>query len=548
MNTIIQKTDFFLLSFLILLVLIAGAFTVLIDVDSAQYAAISMEMIKTYTFLEVYQVGIDYLDKPPLLFWLGAIFYGIFGIEAFAFKLPTILFTLISFYYLYKLSLSFFNKWIACCTILVYASTLGLFWINSDVKTDSLVTSCILISVYFLFAYVQKSTITTLIIGSAFIGLALMSKGPMGLVFPLTYIGFHLLITKNWNGIFKFSWLILPITAALVISPMLFGLYNQFDLHPEKIVNGKEQVSGLRFFFWEQSFGRITGENKYKNETSFFFLFHCLFLLIIPYSLILFSALYNWFKDLTKNNSDQNTHWLYVGSVVILCALSLSTYKIPHYTSVLFPFCSIIIAKHLYYLTEKDSSKFLVFNNLLMLTIVVSLISLSFYCFNPNLFAATIITFVIILSIYNISKHKQIISLALCGIALGLLFNMHIIPSLHDYTPGKRFAELVQSKNIDPYSIYYFNRESHAMEFYLQTRIQRLTWNELISKNLPIKDKWIYLEESAIEALKYQDMELVKKECLSVYDLNRINLKFLIPKTREDELDTYCLAMFSRKK
>ncbi len=57
----------------------------------------------------------------------------------------------------------------------------------------------------------------------------------------------------------------------ILLIPMSIGLYQQFDLHPEKIVNGKHGVSGLRFFYWSQSFGRITGESPWKNDVNISF-------------------------------------------------------------------------------------------------------------------------------------------------------------------------------------------------------------------------------------------------------------------------------------
>ena len=42
----------------------------IMQIDAAQYAGISAEMAHTNSFLEVKEFQQDYLDKPPLLFWL----------------------------------------------------------------------------------------------------------------------------------------------------------------------------------------------------------------------------------------------------------------------------------------------------------------------------------------------------------------------------------------------------------------------------------------------------------------------------------------------
>jgi hypothetical protein len=58
----------------------------------------------------------------------------------------------------------------------------------------------------------------------------------------------------------------------LFITPELYSLYTQFDIHPEKVVFGRTNVSGLKFFFWDSQFGRFfnTGPIKGNGEPTFF--------------------------------------------------------------------------------------------------------------------------------------------------------------------------------------------------------------------------------------------------------------------------------------
>ena len=44
----------------------------MMEVDATQYAEISREMSESGNYLQVYQYGDDYLDKPPFLFWISA--------------------------------------------------------------------------------------------------------------------------------------------------------------------------------------------------------------------------------------------------------------------------------------------------------------------------------------------------------------------------------------------------------------------------------------------------------------------------------------------
>ena len=43
------------------------------DEDASQYAIMSMEMKQTGNYLKVYELGKDYLDKPPFLFWTNSL-------------------------------------------------------------------------------------------------------------------------------------------------------------------------------------------------------------------------------------------------------------------------------------------------------------------------------------------------------------------------------------------------------------------------------------------------------------------------------------------
>ena len=71
----------------IALVYTVGAFVDVMEVDAAQYASISQEMLQTGEILQVHHRYQDYLDKPPLLFWLSSLSFWLFGVSNFTYKL-----------------------------------------------------------------------------------------------------------------------------------------------------------------------------------------------------------------------------------------------------------------------------------------------------------------------------------------------------------------------------------------------------------------------------------------------------------------------------
>ena len=72
-----------------------GLFLDVMEVDAAQYASISGEMANTGEYLQVKSRGQDYLDKPPLLFWISSIWIKWFGPHNWAFKLSSFLFSIL---------------------------------------------------------------------------------------------------------------------------------------------------------------------------------------------------------------------------------------------------------------------------------------------------------------------------------------------------------------------------------------------------------------------------------------------------------------------
>ena len=526
---------------LIFITYIIGALVELIDVDSAQYASIAMEMVQTGTYLQVFEAGKDYLDKPPLIFWLGALFFKIFGLHDFVFKLPILILSAVSLLYSFKLGKYLFNNTVGKYSAIILSTNLGFLWINSDVKTDILVANFILISVFYLIRFIDENKLRDLCLGSICLSFAMMSKGPMGIIFPGVFCFLYILITKKWTSLLRLNWTLLPLIIFIFLLPMIIGLYQQFDLHPEKLIIGRQGVSGVKFFFWDQSFGRITGTNIYKNDTSFFYLFHCLLLLIFPYSLILFRSIWSWIRNFSFFNN--NVSFLLISVFCIMFALSLSSYKIPHYASVVIPFCSIILANSLFDFKSQSDKVFLRIYYISLIVISVIVTGLLFYIFKPSFFSIILLIISIICSILFSKQKEYTLAFSAIGLFWGILIFSHFLPNMHNYSTGIRFKNLIEQNSLSKKELFFVNRDSRAMEFYLKRRVERLSWSQVIEYENKMSSLF-YMERTAVKAFENDGLKVKSKFCLDVYDMNRINMGFLNPKTRERHIENHCLIEF----
>lgn len=120
--------------FIILALLHLSAFRVdIMDIDASQYAEISREMMHNGNYLELYDRGTDYLDKPPFLFWASAASMAVFGVNNFGYKLPSILFALFAIYATYRLTRLLYNDATARMAALIFGTCQAMFLMTNEI-------------------------------------------------------------------------------------------------------------------------------------------------------------------------------------------------------------------------------------------------------------------------------------------------------------------------------------------------------------------------------------------------------------------------------
>ena len=323
----------------------------LMDIDAAQYASMSREMMQTGHYLQVYDLTQDYLDKPPFLFWVSALSMKIFGINGFAYRLPSFLFAVLAVYSTYRLGRIFYQKEIAIWSALILAGCQAFFLMNHDVRTDTILMGWVIFSLWQLAAWFKTGRMMHCWIGFAAIAGGMMTKGPIALLVPIFAFGTHFLLQRQWKNILKWQYLAGLILIAVLLMPMSIGLYRQFDQHPEKLVNGAKAVSGLRFFYWTQSFGRITGESTWNNNSNIFFLLQNMLWAFLPWIIFFLMAFFSGIKEILQQKfriREQQEAITTGGFLLTYLSLGMSKYQLPHYIFVVFPLAAIITARYLH--------------------------------------------------------------------------------------------------------------------------------------------------------------------------------------------------------
>ena len=531
-----------------IIIYIVGSITIpLMEIDSVQYANISREMLVHKNFLQIFDQGKDYLDKPPLLFWISSISMYLFGINDFAFRLPSILMAIVAIYSTYKFTLLYYSKELALLASLILASSQAMFLITHDVRTDTMLMSWVILGIWQFAHWTKFKNWSSLIVAFVAVAFGMMTKGPIALMVPIFSFVPHLLIHKNFKLLFRWEYLIGLLIIIVLLIPMDLGLYQQFDLHPEKEMYGRTGTSGLRFFYWTQSFGRITGESIWHENDHFTFLFENLIWGFLPWTLYFIVGLFSDFFKLIKNKLqiDPNTEWISTpGFLITYCALGISHYQLPHYIYIVLPFISMITAKCVYNTNfQKDKSIFKsvlnVINVFIYVLVLLLLIILLIIPFPSNIYLSItlFISFAIIITYFIYSKKiliPRLVQFALfCIIITNLFLSIFFYPKLLEFQLGNIVSKYITKKRINKNSFYLYHvYNERSLDFYSNYSFQNI---DNLAKLKPFD--YVLIDNKSIinDSLKgFNQVQLI-----SAFHVSTLNAKFLNPRTRDSALDYY---------
>jgi 4-amino-4-deoxy-L-arabinose transferase-like glycosyltransferase len=152
--------------------------------DEARYAEIAREMLAMREFVVPHLNYVAYLEKPPLLYWLTACSMRLFGINEFAARLPNAVAALAGVLVTYFFVLRTFGRRRAILAATILA-TGGLYAVMAQVlTTDMLLTATITVALFAFFLHWRDGGAWCWLSYAA-IGLAVLTKGPIGAVLPI---------------------------------------------------------------------------------------------------------------------------------------------------------------------------------------------------------------------------------------------------------------------------------------------------------------------------------------------------------------------------
>jgi len=538
-----KKTVLFLL-FVVLVVNFTGIFGTIFTLDSALYAAISKSFTQSNNYLDIFVNGKDWLDKPHFPFWICGLSMEVFGINTFAYKLPSYLFFVLGLFYTFKLAKSLYNQETAYLSVLILGSSLHIVISNNDTRAEAILLGLIMGAVYHMYKLSQRFSILSILLSAIYCAAAVMTKGVFVLIIMYSAILLNLFINKEYKILFAFRWILLLVATTAFCFPELYAVYQQFDLHPEKVVFGTTGVSGVKFFLWDSQFGRFFNNGPIqKSEGDVLFFIHTILWALAPWAIIGLTSLMLTTKKIVQNFKNQE-YITYFGFSILFVIFSISKFQLSHYVNILFPFIAIMIAQ--IFITSCDNK---LIQNIIKLSVL--LYSFLFVCvivfiniyFQPErAWIGWLLLIGIIGIVYFILKYSKFnwnFKYLIVGISTSLLFtsfmNLSFYPSLLKYQSGSEMAFYI-NKNYSKSNVlitYY----DWAFQFYSTNNCIHINNVDQLKNGDIVVTDYSILENLKKRNLKY---EIIHKTVN--FHITGLNLLFLNHTTREKTL-TECFLI-----
>ncbi len=238
---------------------------------------------EAYTLTISRYFSLSYFDHPPLTMWISYLFHNLNISDSYFFRLPSIIFSLLTGYFLYKIASTVYSQKMGTVAAILYFISpffffSGGFFVVPDAALNFSVTAATYISLKLIF-YNEDKTHLWLMLG-LFLAIAFLSK----------YQSYLFGITLFFSFIIWNKRLILTVNFNLAILISIFGLI------PVVIWNIENNFDSFNF---------------HQNRSSFNFdLFHVFntlfaqfFLLLPTTGLLILMSLFNYIKSHSSRES-----------------------------------------------------------------------------------------------------------------------------------------------------------------------------------------------------------------------------------------------------
>jgi 4-amino-4-deoxy-L-arabinose transferase-like glycosyltransferase len=316
--------------------------------DEGRYPEIAREMLDSGNWITPTINGVPFLDKPIMYYWLEAISLKIFGVNAWGARMPMAVFGFIGVILTYLFGRKLYSRRVGVIAAAIVASSpvyfLSAHYANLDLEVATFLwISALLMLVGLQQPFPSKARMYYFYGAYAVGGLAFLTKGLMGFVFPAMAIGIWVILLNNWR-VLKEIYLPTGIVIFLVISV------------PWCVLAQMQNPDFLYYFFYYQQFARFVGDDFHTSKIMGpWFYFLIMIVGMLPWS-IYFTCRLKKGADLfwKDRHKDSKSLFLLIWAVAIFIFFSIPHTKLVGYILPIFVPLALLMAKTSNTMIESD--------------------------------------------------------------------------------------------------------------------------------------------------------------------------------------------------
>lgn len=307
----------------------------LADPDEGRYAEIGREMLGGGDWIVPRLFDLPYLEKPPLLYWLTALAFKLFGLSEFAARLAPALAAGLGLSITGMFASRLFPPRVGVLATMVLATSLLYFAIARMVITDMLFG--VLISAALMaFLLAQRGKCNERVGYIAcwlFAAGAMLTKGPTGPGICAVVIFLELALARSWKTLMRASfWLGFPLFVIVAL--------------PWFLMVEQRHKGYLYFYIVKEHLLRAGGA---EHKQPFWWFAPILLLGLLPWTFLALAAAPAWLRTVRNATLPEgsNVRFLLIWSAVVFMVFSAAGGKLIPYIVPMFPPVAILIASFL---------------------------------------------------------------------------------------------------------------------------------------------------------------------------------------------------------
>jgi 4-amino-4-deoxy-L-arabinose transferase-like glycosyltransferase len=380
------------------------------NIDEARYAEAAREMIiSPFDWITPHFNWMTRFAKPPLVYWLMAFSYKLFGVSEFSARLVSALSGFLTAILIYLFQCRFTSKQLAMAAALVFLLNFETWFIGRAALTDMLLTLCMTATSMTLFLAVNESE-KWLIPASIAASLGALTKGPLAVLLPgLILVLYIVFIQRDKWKLLLSGWAAIGIVTFAAITLPWYLKMN--ELYPG--LQGFVQT-----FFFHHNFSRFAG--GIGHGAPWFFYLIVLLLTMFPWVIYLPSLIKSFWTNWKSlpNNISYSIIWF----LAILVFLSLAKAKLFAYILPAIVPLSILFAQA--FNSEPEDESYKMNGNALKLIWLLALAALMIYL------GGSISSIILILNqkLFNFISYDALFALLKTSwIFMGIIFTLFSI-------------------------------------------------------------------------------------------------------------------------